>query len=121
MYQLKSQPLFLAETCTVSTEVACAGQPHRYWSDQQALLANTVVCGSPNEVANSPDAPVAATNAYQFQGGTFFTSRNNPNLFPQIYSILYVCILLFNFCCFKSRNLCFMVVSMYKNKLFGTK
>lgn len=100
MYQLKSQPLFLAETCTVSTEVACAGQPHRYWSDQQALLANTVVCGSPNEVANSPDAPVAATNAYQFQGGTFFYLSKKPesvssNLFNSLCLYSFVQFLLF--------------------------
>ena len=56
------------ETCILSKEAACAGSPHWWWSPQP-VIENTVVCGSPHEIANTPDAPALQTNTYQFQSG----------------------------------------------------
>jgi hypothetical protein len=62
-------PTLIVENCTFSEESACAGSP--MYNRNQPNLANTVVCGSPNEVANDPNLPVKSTNIYQFYGGEY--------------------------------------------------
>jgi len=55
------------ETCHLSEEGACAG-------------TNTIICGSPNEVANIPDLPASQSNIFQFNGvsdAMFFHSINH--------------------------------------------
>ena len=57
------------ETCSVSTANACD------YKNNHKATPNTVVCGSPNEIANRLDLPVKDTQKFQFGGsgdGSFY-------------------------------------------------
>lgn len=75
MFSINLCSTIIVETCVLK-DLACDGSPHNVRSPQP-FTENTIVCGSPNEVANTPDAPNKETSIHQFHGGKCYEEVQN--------------------------------------------